>query len=234
MPLLFPAHIETPRLILRPLHADDITERYLSWFRDAVIVRYLEARAITRAEAIAHLEEGIASGTYFVYAIIEMASGLHIGNIKLGPISARHRTSDLVTIIGEPLAMGRGFGSEAIAAMTQAGFEQCGLRKFSASAYRSNVASIKAYRAAGWLIEAILYADLTLDGRAEDRVLLACFNPAEYAALPEFPLSPALPSLGYVTLATRTGRRCPLRSRSHKTRSASARRRPKDRHRMAL
>ena len=50
--------------------------------------------------------------------------------------------------------------------------------------YASNVASIKAYCRAGWLIEGRLKGFYQVEGRNEDRVLVGCFNP-KYFSEPE-------------------------------------------------
>jgi hypothetical protein len=45
-------------VFLRLLREDDIDDRYLSWFRDPLITRYLEAKNLTREEALEHLHYG--------------------------------------------------------------------------------------------------------------------------------------------------------------------------------
>src|SRR5262249_29630992 len=47
---------------LRLLEEDDITERYVAWFRDPEVTRYLDARDISREDALAHLRQGRETG----------------------------------------------------------------------------------------------------------------------------------------------------------------------------
>jgi RimJ/RimL family protein N-acetyltransferase len=47
--------------------------------------------------------------------------------------------------------------------------------------YASNVASIKAYTRAGWIVEATFKGYYWIDGKAEDRVCVACFNPKHFS-----------------------------------------------------
>lgn len=171
----------TGRTVLRPLTAEDFTERYLAWFRDPEVTRFLDARNITREEAIEHLEAGRKSDRWYLYAICRAGDGCHIGNLKIGPIHWRHRISDLVTVIGEREAWGHGHARAAIRAGIDIAFDELGIRKLSISIDSRNIGSIKAYTAAGFEIETAL-KDQFMDASSgtpvlSDKVYLACFNP---------------------------------------------------------
>ena len=43
--------------------------------------------------------------------------------------------------------------------------------------YKSNIASVKAYTRAGWVIEGVLKDNYIIENSFEDRILVACFNP---------------------------------------------------------
>ena len=88
-------------VFLRLLREDDIDDRYLSWFRDPLITRYLEAKNITREDALGHLHHGQKEKLRFLYAICTKEDGRHIGNIKIGDINYKAMTSDLVTVVGD-------------------------------------------------------------------------------------------------------------------------------------
>jgi ribosomal-protein-alanine N-acetyltransferase len=166
---------------LRPLAESDFTERYLAWFRDPEVTRFLEASNITRADAVSHLRQGQDGDKWRLYAICRSIDGVHVGNLKIGPIHWRHGYSDLVTVIGDKASWGRGYARAAIAQGIAIAFNDLNLRKLSASIDSLNVASIKAYTAAGFKIEARL-ADQFMrqeGGRLvlSEKVYVACFNP---------------------------------------------------------
>jgi RimJ/RimL family protein N-acetyltransferase len=168
-------------IALRPLTVADFTERYLAWFRDPVVTRFLDARNITRQEAIDHLRQGGDGKQWRLYAICEAVRGRHIGNLKIGPIHWRYMISDLVTVIGERDAWGKGYGRAAIRRGIEIAFGEMNIRKLSASIDSLNFGSIKAYTAAGFHIETALkhqFMDLS-QGRPvlSDKVYVACFNP---------------------------------------------------------
>lgn len=161
-------------LTLRPLTEADVTERYLSWFKDERVTRYLEVRSPAKQESIDYIRRG-KEGGYFLYAI--MVDDTHIGNLKIGPVQWRHKLSDLVTVIGEPGYWGKGYATTAIKQGVELAFGM-GIRKLSAGAYGDNIGSIAAYTNAGFHIEAVLKGQYLLEGQPQDRVCLAYFNPA--------------------------------------------------------
>ncbi len=168
-------------IYLRPLMQDDFTDEYIAWFQDEEFTRYLDAKNITREDAIKHLEDGKVGNKWFMYAICETDTDRHIGNVKIGPISWRDRVSDLVTVIGARDAWGKGYGRETVRLAIHKAFKEHNLRKLSASIDSRNLGSIKAYTAGGFAVEATLseqYMHIE-EGKTvlSDKVFVACFNP---------------------------------------------------------
>lgn len=162
---------------LRRLVPEDVTDRYLGWFSDAEVTRFLEIRSPSRQEVIDYVVSGSATGIHYMYAICTAGANLHIGNVKIGPISEKHRICDLPTVIGDKRYWGQGFAAQAIRLGAALAFDEYGMRKLTASMYSPNLASVKAYLAAGWMIEAVMRGHCLLDGKVVDQVCMACFNP---------------------------------------------------------
>lgn len=165
------------RILLRELQSEDVNEAYLSWFRDPAVVEFLDARNITREDAIAHLQAGLQTRTYFMYAIIAKDVNKHIGNLKVGPIHWAHGFSDLVTVIGDRDYWGKGLATEAVKIGIRIAFETLGLRKLSAGIADSNAGSVKAYTRAGFVIEGRMRGQILINGEPRDKLVIACFNP---------------------------------------------------------
>lgn len=167
---------------LRPLEEDDVTETYLAWFKDEEVTRFLDARDITKQDAIEHLHAGKKGNAWYLFAICESTTDQHIGNLKVGPIHYRHATSDLVTVLGDRSSWGKGYGKEAVRIGIDIAFNHLNVRKLSASIDSLNVASIKTYCGAGFVVEATLkdqYMDLSSgDMVLSDKVFIACYNRA--------------------------------------------------------
>jgi [ribosomal protein S5]-alanine N-acetyltransferase len=166
---------------LRPLQEEDFTERYLEWFRDPEVTRFLDARNITREDTIQNLRNGQKENTWYLFAICETATNRHIGNLKIGPIHWRHSTSDLVTVLGERDSWGKGYAREAIKLGIEIACKELNIRKLSASIDSLNIGSIKAYTAAGFTVETSL-KDQFMDVSSgtpvlSGKVFVAYFNP---------------------------------------------------------
>jgi [ribosomal protein S5]-alanine N-acetyltransferase len=162
-------------LTLRPLTEADITDRYLAWFGDDEVTKYLEVRSPTKQESIDYLRRGQETGDYYLYAII--VDGVHIGNLKIGPIQWKHGLSDLVTVIGDRKYWGKGYATEAIKQGIKIAFDM-GIRKISAGIYSDNIGSYRAYIKAGFTAEAILKDHYIIDGNMQGRVCVSIHNPA--------------------------------------------------------
>lgn len=165
------------RIHLRELRHSDVTDRYLSWFSDDDVTRFLEVRDLKYNEVIEYMDYGRKTGTYFMYAICVNENNLHIGNLKIGPISNRHNLSDMVTVIGDKTYWGKGLATESIKLGVKIAFDIYKIRKLSASMYSDNIGSVKSYIKAGWFEEARLKAHGIIDGKIVDGVYVACFNP---------------------------------------------------------
>lgn len=161
---------------LRPLTEDDVTDRYLAWFRDEGVTKFLESSNLTRADVVEFLRRGKKEGGYHMYAIVMKDTDTHVGNVKIGSIDERHGVSGMSTLIGDRAVWGRGAGRDAIRIANRIAFDQYGIRKLSAGIYGENIGSIKAYTNAGWVIEGHQVGQYVVDGETRDGVLIACFN----------------------------------------------------------
>jgi len=164
-------------IYLRPLREEDIDERYLAWFADPYVTRFLEARNLTRQDSVDYLRQGNETRSYFMHAICLSDSDLHVGNLKIGSINRRHLISDMVTVIGDRGAWGKGYAREAIRIGIKVAFDVHKIRKLSASIDSANTGSIKAYTAAGFEIETALKNHFMHGDDLTDKVYVACFNP---------------------------------------------------------
>ena len=146
-----------PRIQLRGIAVSDVTERYVHWMNDPEVIQYLESRFAEQSAATItrYVETMIADPDNELFAIVDQASGTHIGNIRLGPLDRHRLTAVVGLMIGDKRYQGRGFGTEAIQLVTRYAFECLGLRKLSAGAYENNRGSIRAFEKAGWTQEGI-------------------------------------------------------------------------------
>lgn len=164
---------------LRPLKLDDIDDEYCSWYKneDGHLDYFSGSGRIFDREVLTiDFREGTRSSRWFYYLIVG-PSNEKIGNVKIGPIDTRNRTSDLVCLIGNRAFLGKGIAVRAISLANKIAFGEHDIRRLHGGMYESNIASLKAYTRAGWVIEGKMRGYYWVNGEAEDRICVACFNP---------------------------------------------------------
>ncbi|POY39120.1 N-acetyltransferase [Solitalea longa] len=167
------------RIYLKEIDLADINQRVMDWFSDEELMKFYtnSKKQITKESLIQSIIDGKESHNLYTFGIYDVVSDQLIGTMKLGPINHAQKTSDLVALIGDHAFLGKGLAVEAIKVGIQIAFEEYDLRKLFGGMYESNIASIKAYCRAGWIIEGRLKGHYWVDGKNEDRLLAACFNP---------------------------------------------------------
>lgn len=160
------------RVSLRLATLDDCNERYVAWLADPVVNQYLETRY---ADQTLEMIRGfvcsmLASDHSYLFAIVENTTGVHVGNVKIGPLVPRHLFADVSYFIGERSAWGKGYGTEAVRLVTRFGFERLGLHRCQAGFYESNIGSQRVLEKAGYTREARLVKQLRIEDRWEDHV----------------------------------------------------------------
>lgn len=170
---------KTERITLRKINFDDIDDDFMSWFSDEELMQYYtnSKKVITKQLLIKSIKEGETNSNSFTYGIFYNETGECIGTIKIGLINLNHKISDLVVLIGNKKYHGKGLAVEAIRLANELAFIEYDIRKLFGGMYESNMSSIKAYTRAGWIVEGRLKGHYLVNGKAEDRILVGCFNP---------------------------------------------------------
>jgi len=163
------------RIYLRKISLKDINKDYISWMNDAQVVRFLESRfqkwSIKKIKA--YVKEVKNKPDYLFLAIVLNNGKKHIGNIKIGPINLNHNFADMGLIIGEKSYWGQGFATEAIKLITDYAFNELSLHKITAGVYSNNIGSIKAFKKAGFVVEAVRKKHYLYKDKYVDAVLLS-------------------------------------------------------------
>ncbi len=175
--------IEGEQLYIKKIKISEITERVMDWFNDDQLMKYYtnSRRRITKESLMNAIEDGERKGNQFTFGIYHKENDVLIGTLKIGPINFNHKTSDLVALIGDRNYLGKGLAPKAIVLGNKLAFDNFDIRKLYGGMYESNVPSIKAYLRAGWLVEARLKGQYMVDGKAEDRIEVGCFNPKYFS-----------------------------------------------------
>jgi RimJ/RimL family protein N-acetyltransferase len=153
---------------LRPIALADVNDRYVGWLRDPEVNRYLETRFTeqTLATVTDFVKRAMAAKDEHLFAIC--LDGVHVGNIKVGPVKSRHKLADVSLFVGERAAWGKGVATAAIVLASRHALHELGLRKLHAGIYAPNVGSAKAFARAGFKQEGLRRRHYLLEGESVD------------------------------------------------------------------
>lgn len=164
------------RIFLRTFHENDITDEYLAWLNDPMLMRFSNQRfrKHDRASSIDYLNIA-ASGDNLFFAIIDQDTGGLLGTIA-ARVSQIHDTADLGIMVGKREARGKGIGLEAWALMESYLFNTKRLRKITAGTLRINTSMVKLALSSGMHVEGIRKKQELVEGNEIDMILFAKFN----------------------------------------------------------
>lgn len=152
--------MEGEGIYLRELRETDLEGDWYAWFNDSEVTKYQNKKIFpnTREKQKAYYHSIQNSSQDVVFAIVETASALHIGNVGLHHIDWVHRSAELGIVIGEKKFWGKSYGKQAWRMITRYGFYVLNLHRISAVVMEKNTASQQCAEAAGF----------TRDGRVRD------------------------------------------------------------------
>lgn len=171
-------YLDGTDIAVRSLTLRDVTPAYCAWLNDPEINRFLESRFNEHTvEALSiYVSKQLSDPRIVFCAIDHKQDGVHIGNIKLGPIDGHHRLGDIGILLGERSYWGRGYATAAIELLCDFAFETLCLNKITAGCYSNNLGSVRAFERAGFIVEGKRARHFLCDGQYVDWILMARFN----------------------------------------------------------
>jgi RimJ/RimL family protein N-acetyltransferase len=171
--------LETPRLRLRTIEADDVPALY-AVFSDPRVMRYWSSAPLQElAEAAALQAEIVAlmrADTLYQWGIERHDADGLIGTVTLYRLDLAHRRSELGFALGSA-QWGRGFATEAVGAVIAHAFDGRGLHRLEADADPRNDASLHVLEKLGFRREGLARERYQLYGELQDSVLLGLLAP---------------------------------------------------------
>jgi ribosomal-protein-alanine N-acetyltransferase len=181
---IIPIRIETDRLILRDVVAEDV-DGFHAYMADPAYVRHLPLDPMDRAEVQALvdrvlLRQGVPPRDRFFLAALERDSGRLIGEAIFKIIDAANRQGEIGWGVAGP-DQGRGIATEIGRALIRFGFADLGLHRLIARCEVGNDASERVMAKLGMTKEGILREHLFARGRwwssAQWSILVGEANP---------------------------------------------------------
>jgi RimJ/RimL family protein N-acetyltransferase len=148
--------LETERLVLRRLTADDV-DNLFELDSDPAVMRFLNGGEPTPRDVIQHeilprfLRSYVRSDGFGVWAAIEKSAEEFLGWFSFQPAGEEEASAGDVTL-GYRLrqaAWGKGYATEGARALIRKGFTELGVRRVVATTYQDNRASRRVMEKAG-------------------------------------------------------------------------------------
>lgn len=168
--------IRGAKVLLRPFCLDDVTDTYIGWLNDPIVVHYSNQRFIAhdRVSCLRYLESFAGTDNLFL-SVRRLDTGHAIGTMTVY-VSSHHGTADAGIMIGDKSVWGGGYGQDAWNTLTNWLLAQCTIRKLTAGALACNAAMIRVMEKSGMQLEAVRKAQEILDGVPQDIWLFAKYR----------------------------------------------------------
>lgn len=142
------ARFNSKRLRFRGIEASD-AEHIVSWRSDPANYRnFLDAHPLTIEEHLAWFKGYLQDQTRFDF-VIEDEQGIPIGTCGLSNIT--NDSCEISYMIGNKIARGKGFATEAVRALTDVAFRELGIDHVDARILPHNEASMQVARKCGFV-----------------------------------------------------------------------------------
>lgn len=166
------------QVALRAASPDDATEEYLGWLNDEETTKGLVTGLFpsTMEELKSYLSTAVASKDAIMFAICDIKTGKHIGNIKLDQFDWIARTCELGILIGDPNYRGKGIGKEVCRLVLKYAFEKLNIRKVFLAVFANNPGAKALYEKIGFVQEGCLRQHVWRDGEFVDLYQMGIFS----------------------------------------------------------
>jgi RimJ/RimL family protein N-acetyltransferase len=172
---------------LRPFQADDLPAMR-RWFGDPDTMRFWARPAIVSPAAFADDIAGrfarFDDSGYF--AILD-ASGDLVGRIEYEGFLPVDRVAELMILIGEPAARGRGIGADAMLTLLRHLFLDRDAHRAWLTVIATNAPAIALYRKLGFQDEGVARRQVRVDGVLADQLVMGMLQREFLARWADFP-----------------------------------------------
>ncbi len=154
----FTPFLEGHLTVLRGLTESDLDGPMAQWSNDREVTQmlYRGARPETRETAARALVATAANPSEVELAIIDQASGRHIGVTGLHSLNPIAHSGEFRILIGEKDFWNGGYGTEVTQLMVAYGFEVLNLHKVWLGVTVDNVGAVRCYEKVGFTKEGVL------------------------------------------------------------------------------
>jgi RimJ/RimL family protein N-acetyltransferase len=159
--------IDTPRLSLRTLRVEDVTQAYADWLNDPEVSRFLSAAHTKHSTKSCrdYVRSYAGQSDRALIGIFAKPSGEHIGNLTLSTVDWRRKVAAVGIGLGKRAYWGKGLAREALTALRDYAFDEMKLHRLEAKVSDRNTRSIHLFLKSGFVIEGNLRDSDLIDGK---------------------------------------------------------------------
>lgn len=168
--------LQGQRVVLRPFTQADITEEYLRWLNDSLVLQFSNQRFKSHeySSCLRYLESFAGTDNLFL-GVFRLDNQKAIGTLT-AYISRHHGTADVGIMIGDRTVWGQGYGQDAWNTLTNWLIVEGGIRKLTGGTVACNRAMVKLMERSGMKLEAVRKAQEIIDAQPEDILYFAKFH----------------------------------------------------------
>lgn len=163
--------IEGEKVYLLPITKKD-TANVVKW-RNRVREHFIYQELFTAESHNEWLEKMVFTGKVKQFVIYGKEDSMPVGSIFLRDIDTAHGKAEYGLFIGEDVARGKGYGTDAARLICEYGFKELHLHKIFMRVFADNEASIRSNEKAGFVREGYLKEDVKINWQYRDVILMA-------------------------------------------------------------
>lgn len=169
--------IETSRLLIVPFFEQYLTQTYVNWLNDPLVVRYSEQRHRSHTlESCRQYWRSFTNTPHYFWAVTAIDPKLgHIGNLN-AYVDEVNSVADVGIMIGARDVWGGGYGLEAWVAVCNYLLYDVGIRKVTAGTAAVNRGMLRIMEKAGMAADGRRIGQYMMDGVEVDVVHAALFK----------------------------------------------------------
>ena len=156
------------RLYLRPLEPAQDNHLYSTWMNDEEIRRYFSIYPTSDTRGKERLELLYKDGKHIIFGVALNENNRLIGLVGLKDINYINQSAEFYVIIGDRLAWGKGYGTEATKLMIRYGFMELNLNRIQTQDMEDNIGGWRADEKAGFKHEGTLREVILRFGKYND------------------------------------------------------------------
>lgn len=171
------AELSSARLVYKPLSLAHLSQEYVNWMNDPVVICYLESGGNYTIDMLRDYLREVEEKDSLFWAIHTLDTGEHIGNIKIDPVNERHGIAEYGIMMGKRSEWGKKYATEASQTIIEHCFGELGIRKITLGVVADNTLAYRLYVKLGFQIEGRYRNHGIYEGKYCDVIRMAIFNP---------------------------------------------------------